>query len=80
MGASDATGTAQGRASGCAVSQRAAAFDPLREPYLSNPYPFLQQLRTEEPVFYSPELVTWVVTRYHGTSAPRHRRSNTDST
>ncbi|WP_437734477.1 cytochrome P450 [Sorangium sp. So ce1335] len=57
-------GTAQGRASGSPASQLAAAFDPLGEPYLSDPYPILQQLRTEAPVFYSRELDCWVVTRH----------------
>lgn len=47
-----------------AVSPLAASFNPFTDPYLANPYPFLAQARAEEPVFYSPELDYWVVTRY----------------
>ncbi|WP_437499633.1 cytochrome P450 [Sorangium sp. So ce1099] len=64
MSSTDPPGTAPGQASGCPVSALAAAFDPFQEPYLSDPYPILQRLRSEEPVFYSPELDAWVVTRH----------------
>jgi cytochrome P450 len=40
------------------------SFDPFDADYLSNPYPLLASLRSSEPVFYSPNLKSWVVTRY----------------
>lgn len=40
-------------------------FDPFHDPYLSDPYPFFAQAREATPVFYSPDLNYWVVTRYH---------------
>jgi len=38
-----------------------ATFDPLD---LSDPFPLLAQARREQPVFYSPAIDYWVVTRY----------------
>ncbi len=46
------------------VSDLAASFDPFHDPYLANPYAFLAKARKDEPVFYSPELDYYVVTRY----------------
>jgi cytochrome P450 len=43
----------------------AGRFDPFHEPYLADPYPFFAEARVATPVFYSPELDYWVVTRYH---------------
>jgi cytochrome P450 len=43
----------------------AARFDPFQDPYLADPYPFFAQARAATPVFYSPDLDYWVVTRYH---------------
>jgi cytochrome P450 len=43
----------------------AERFDPFHEPYLADPYPFLAEARAATPVFYSPDLAYWVVTRYH---------------
>jgi hypothetical protein len=40
-------------------------FDPFRDPYLADPYPFFAEARAATPVFYSPDLDYWVVTRYH---------------
>src|SRR6266404_1656879 len=40
-------------------------FDPFCDPYLADPYPFFVKARTATPVFYSPDLDYWVVTRYH---------------
>jgi cytochrome P450 len=40
-------------------------FDPFHEPYLADPYPFFAEARAATPVFYSPDLDYWVVTRYH---------------
>jgi cytochrome P450 len=53
-------GTARGAAQGLA-----ARFDPFHDPYLADPYPFFAQARAATPVFYSPDLDYWVVTRYH---------------
>ena len=43
----------------------AGQFDPFHDPYLAGPYPFFAQARAATPVFYSPDLDHWVVTRYH---------------
>jgi cytochrome P450 len=40
-------------------------FDPFHDPYLADPYPFFAEARDVTPVFYSPDLDYWVVTRYH---------------
>jgi hypothetical protein len=39
-------------------------FDPFHDPYLADPYPFFGEARAATPVFYSPGLDYWVVTRY----------------
>lgn len=49
---------------GCPVSGMAAAFDPFRGTYQIDPSSSLRNARAEEPVFYSPLLDYWVVTRY----------------
>lgn len=49
---------------GCPVSHRAAEFDPFSEAYQLDPATYLQWARANEPVFYSPRLRYWVVTRY----------------
>lgn len=54
---------------GCPVSPRATAFDPFSEPYQVDPASYLQWAREEEPVFYSPSLEYWVVTRYDDVKA-----------
>jgi cytochrome P450 len=51
-------------ASACPVSRLAESFDPFTEPYLGDPYAFWEVARTEEPVFYSPRLDYWIVSRY----------------
>jgi cytochrome P450 len=55
---------AVGRASGCPVSSLAEEFDPFHDPYLSDPYSWLARARAEQPVFYSPKIDYYVVTRY----------------
>ena len=45
---------------GCPVNDD---FDPFAEPYLRNPYPELETLRRESPIFYSTALQSLVVTR-----------------
>lgn len=54
---------------GCPVSARAAAFTPFGEEYQHDPGAALAWAREEEPVFYSPELGYWVVTRYDDVKA-----------
>ena len=51
-------------AGSCPHSTPAADFNPFVDPYLANPYEFLARARHEEPVFYSPEIDYWVVTKY----------------
>ncbi|MBP2364333.1 cytochrome P450 [Pseudonocardia parietis] len=48
----------------CPVGHLAESFDPFTDPYLSDPYSFWEKARDEEPVFYSPSLGYWVVSRY----------------
>ena len=49
---------------GVPISQAAQNFDPFEPGYMKNPAAFLARFREEEPVFYSPELGYWIVTRY----------------
>jgi cytochrome P450/ferredoxin-NADP reductase len=49
---------------GCPVSRRAADFDPFDEAYQQDPPEYVRWAREEEPVFYSPRLGYWVITRY----------------
>jgi len=41
-----------------------ATFDPFGETFLADPYPEFARLRTVAPVFWSPVLRYWVVSRY----------------
>jgi len=43
----------------------AEPFDPLHDPYLTDSSPFFAQTRAATPVYYSPDLDSWIVTRYH---------------
>jgi cytochrome P450/ferredoxin-NADP reductase len=49
---------------GCPVSARAAAFNPFEPDYMADPADYLRWARDAEPVFFSPEMGYWVVTRY----------------
>lgn len=49
---------------GCPISAGAAEFDPFEGPYQIDPGEALAWARAEEPVFYSPKLGYWIVTRY----------------
>ncbi|MDM0035569.1 cytochrome P450/oxidoreductase [Variovorax sp. J22P271] len=49
---------------GCPVSQRAAEFDPFEDAYQQDPPESLRWAREQEPIFWSPRLGYWVVTRY----------------
>ncbi len=46
------------------AAELAARFDPFRDPYLADPYLFFAEARAASPVFYSPVLDYWIVTRY----------------
>lgn len=48
----------------CPVDPRAAAFDPYTDAYMEDPAELVRWSREEQPVFYSPRLDYWVVTRY----------------
>lgn len=48
------------------ASQR---FDPFDPDYVRDPYPTLNELRESEPVFFSPEIGSWVVTRFETVKA-----------
>ncbi|WP_421955918.1 cytochrome P450/oxidoreductase [Polaromonas sp.] len=54
---------------GCPVSKRAAAFDPFEDEYQQDPPDYLRWARDQEPVFYSPRLGYWVVSRYEDIKA-----------
>lgn len=49
---------------GCPVSHNAAAFDAFEGAYQVDPVEALRWAQESEPVFYSPNLGYWVVTRY----------------
>ena len=53
----------------CSVSGKAAAFDPFRDEYLTSPADALRWSRDQEPIFYSPKLGYWVVSRYDDVKA-----------
>jgi len=57
------------RAQGCPVSPRAAEFDPFGDGYQQDPPEYVRWAREQEPVFYSPKLGYWVVTRYDDVKA-----------
>lgn len=54
---------------GCPVSPEAAEFDPFDAPYQLDPAEALRWFREQEPVFYSPKLDYWVVSRYEDVKA-----------
>ncbi len=54
---------------GCPVSARATEFDPFSDGYQHDPAAYLKWAQEEEPVFYSPVLGYWVVTRYDDVKA-----------
>jgi len=49
---------------GCPVSPRAAEFDPFEDGYQQDPPDYVRWAREQEPIFWSPKLGYWVVTRY----------------
>jgi cytochrome P450/ferredoxin-NADP reductase len=54
----------QAQPAGCPFSARAAEFDPFEDAYQQDPPEYVRWSREQEPVFYSPKLGYWVVTRY----------------
>lgn len=50
--------------SGCPVSELAAGFDAFEGPYQVDPAEALRWSRDQLPVFYSPKLGYWIVSRY----------------
>ena len=48
----------------CPVSASAAEFDPFGDGYQQDPPEYVRWAREREPVFFSPRLGYWVVTRY----------------
>lgn len=48
------------------ASERFKPFDPE---FVRDPYPVLNELRESEPVFFSPEIGSWVVTRFETVKA-----------
>ncbi|GAA0683408.1 cytochrome P450/oxidoreductase [Marinobacterium maritimum] len=54
---------------GCPVSSGAEAFDPFDSAYQADPAEVLRWSRDDEPVFFSPKLGYWVVTRYDDVKA-----------
>lgn len=53
----------------CPVSREAAEFDPFGDGYQQDPPAYVEWSRESEPVFYSPKLDYWVVTRYEDIKA-----------
>src|SRR5215212_7209437 len=60
----DASSPAQGPTT--PASER---FDPFEPDYVRDPYPTLNELRSSEPVFFSPAIGSWVVTRFETVKA-----------
>lgn len=53
----------------CPVSAEAAGFDAFEGPYQVDPAEAMRWFRAQEPVFYSPKLGYWVVSRYEHVKA-----------
>ena len=46
------------------VTPASGRFDPFDAAFLNDPYPLLAQLQASEPIFFSPSLGSWVITRH----------------
>lgn len=55
--------------SGCPFNEKARQFNPFQDAYMADPSEFVRWSREEMPVFYSPSLDYWVVTRYEAIKA-----------
>ena len=62
-------GSSVSLASKCPTSPEAQAFDPFRGEYQINPADALRWSRDKEPIFFSPTLNYWVVSRYEDIKA-----------
>jgi cytochrome P450 len=51
------------------ITPASERFDPFEPGYVSDPYPTLAELRSSEPVFFSPAIGSWVVTRFETVKA-----------
>ena len=60
----DASSPAQGP-----ITPASERFDPFEPSYVRDPYPTLAELRSSEPVFFSPAIGSWVVTRFETVKA-----------
>ena len=63
-------------------SRRPAAcphFDPMAPAHVANPYPGYATLRRDAPVFYDPQLDTWVVSRHADIAAALKQPENFSS-
>lgn len=57
-------GAGQHPAGELSAAELAESFDPFTEPYLGDPYAFWRIAREQAPVFYSPTLGYWIVSRF----------------
>ncbi len=57
-------GQASKPSAACPFSRQAAEFNPFGDDYLQDPPGYLRWSREQQPVFFSPVLGYWVVTRY----------------
>jgi cytochrome P450 len=53
----------------CSHNHLAQEFNPWDSAYLDDPYPFLARARHQQPIFYSPEIDMWVISRYDDIAA-----------
>jgi cytochrome P450 len=63
------TADAHSQVAECPVSSVSSGFQPFSDSYQSDPYSFFKRARREEPVFFSPEVNAFVVTRYDDCAA-----------
>ena len=50
--------------SACPFSHAAKNWNPWDANFISDPWPTLEKIQEEQPVFYNPEIDYWVVTKY----------------
>ena len=53
----------------CPLSPQSAAFNPFEPDYIRAPGEYLRWAREQEPVFWSPQLGYWVISRYEDVKA-----------
>src|SRR5918994_3811829 len=61
--------TVQVDPTGRAISADAAAFDPFEGPYQVDPADAMRWSRAQEPIFFSPKIGYWIVSRYEDVKA-----------